>query len=112
MKAQSIHCPGTVIAGRRGHRKQGTDHSCLFLSYILGQGDLAPELLLLRGAGFSRAWISGFCREQSRMGHTVPVVGAREAVVWVYLAQVHTTYLETNSHFLSGRLLWVNKQDC
>lgn len=46
------------------------------------------------------------------MGRAVPRAGAGEAVVWVYLAQVHTTYLETNSHFLSWRLLWVNKQDC
>ena len=40
--------------------------------------------------------------------------GAGEAVVWVYLAQGSHTHTLGNkhSHFLSGRLLWINKQDC
>ena len=33
--------------------------------------------------------------------------------MWVYLAHgSHDTLGNKHSHFLSGRLLWINKQDC
>lgn len=43
------------------------------------------------------------------MGRAVPGAGAGEAVVWVYLAQVHTTDLETNSHVFSQRAAALGK---
>lgn len=114
MKAQSVHCPGTVIPGWRGHREQDTDHSCL-CSYAA----FLARVILLRapsgGVGVSRAFkgvspSSGFCRELSKMGRAVPGGGGRRGCgVGIFSPGSHGTL--GNSHFLSGRLLWVNKQD-
>lgn len=52
-------------------------------------------------------------REHEQNGACCSRAGARKAVVWVYLAHSsHDTLGNKHSHFLSGRLLWINKQDC
>lgn len=63
-----------------------------------------------KGCGF---WGLLLQREHEQNGVCCSRAGAGEVVVWVYLAHSsHDTLGNKHSHFLSGQLLWINKQDC
>lgn len=68
------------------------------------------------GAGVPRATDCGDCfcsREHEQNGACCSWAGAGAAAVWVYLAHgSHDTLGNKHSHFLSRRLLWINKQGC
>lgn len=72
---------------------------------LLGKGNYDS-----RGCGF---WGLLLQTEHEQNGVCYSGAGAGEAVVWVYLAQgSHDTLGNKHSHFLSGRLPWINKQHC
>lgn len=94
------------------HREQGTDQ--LYTPHVVCS---CQDNLYFRapspGRGEGIGLDSGTAFAEREIRACCSRVGAGEAVVWVYLAPgSHDTLGNKHSHFLSGRLLWINKQDC